>query len=148
MAETWPAFGTRGLFGDVPRWDRLFGDLFATSPWDAGLRSVARDTYPPMNIAGSDDAVDVYLFAAGLDPDCIDVSIRRNLLTINAERRKPDEDEGNYYRRERFIGSFRRVVTLPEDVDADQVEARYSNGVLHITVKRSEQAKPRHIEVH
>ncbi|MDZ7685543.1 MAG: Hsp20/alpha crystallin family protein [Gammaproteobacteria bacterium] len=148
MAENWPAFGTRGLFGNVPHRGRLFGDLFSTSPWDAGLRSVARDTYPPMNITGSENAVDVYLFASGLDAESIDVSIRRNLLTVSAERQAPAEEEGSYYRRERFFGSFRRVVTLPEDVDPDQVEARYRNGVLHITVKRSEQAKPRQIEVH
>ena len=51
------------------------------------------------------------------------------------------------YRRERFNGSFKRVITLPEDVDPDKVNAAYRDGVLHITVERKEELQPRKIEV-
>jgi HSP20 family protein len=57
------------------------------------------------------------------------------------------EEKAEYYRRERFDGDFRRVVALPEDVDPERVEAKYRNGVLHITVRRHESARPRQITV-
>jgi HSP20 family protein len=62
-------------------------------------------------------------------------------------RELPVNEAANYYRRERFNGEFRRVITLPEDADPDRVEARYRDGVLQITVKRKESAKPRQIQL-
>ncbi|MCF6354402.1 MAG: Hsp20 family protein [Candidatus Polarisedimenticolaceae bacterium] len=54
---------------------------------------------------------------------------------------------GSYYRKERFDGTFRRTLTLPEDVDPDKVDASYKDGVLHITVQRREVVKPRQIKI-
>jgi HSP20 family protein len=59
----------------------------------------------------------------------------------------PVEAEADYYRRERFDGDFRRVVSLPDDVDPDRVDAKYRDGVLQITVQRREIARPRQITV-
>ena len=108
---------------------------------------MARGTYPPINIGSSPEQVDVYLFAAGVNPESLDISIQQNLLTVAGERRLISEQEANYYRKERYDGEFRRVVTLPDDVDADAVEAKYRNGVLHIVVKRSGVTAPRQIKV-
>jgi HSP20 family protein len=115
--------------------------------WPAGIRSVARGTYPPINVGSTPEQVDVYLFAAGLDPKQLDISMQQNLLTVAGERKAPLEKDVDYYRRERFDGAFRRVITLPEDVDPEQVEASYRNGVLEIHVKRREASRPRQIEV-
>ena len=87
------------------------------------------------------------MFAAGLDPAKIDISIQQNLLTISGERQVERSNAQQYYRQERFSGSFRRVVSLPDDVDPERVEATYRNGVLQVTVKRRESSKPRQIEV-
>lgn len=113
----------------------------------AGIRSVARGTYPPINIGATPEQVDVYLFAAGLDPKTLDISLQQNLLTVSGERQAPVREEVNYYRKERFDGPFRRLVTLPEDVDPDRVEANYRDGVLEIHIKRREATRPRQIEV-
>ena len=118
-----------------------------TAPWPNNIRAVARGTYPPINIGSSPEQVDVYLFAAGVNPESLDISIQQNLLTVAGERRLISEQEANYYRKERYDGEFRRVVTLPDDVDADAVEAKYRNGVLHIVVKRSGVTAPRQIKV-
>ena len=118
-----------------------------TAPWPNNIRAVARGTYPPINIGSSPEQVDVYLFAAGVNPESLDISIQQNLLTVAGERRLISEQDANYYRKERYDGEFRRVVTLPDDVDADAVEAKYRNGVLHIVVKRSGVTAPRKIEV-
>jgi len=91
--------------------------------------------------------VDIYLYAAGVDSKSLDISIQRNLLTVAGERKVPVDEKVNYYRQERYSGEFRRVITLPDDVDPDQVNASYENGILHITVQRHAVAGPRQIEV-
>lgn len=122
-------------------------ELFGSGPWPTGIRAVSRGTYPPINMGTTDGKVDVYLHAAGIDTGKLDISIQRNLLTVAGERKVPVEDQGNYYRQERFSGEFCRVITLPEDVDPDRVEASYRNGILHITVARRESARSRQVEV-
>jgi len=89
----------------------------------------------------------VYVFASGIDPKALDISIQQNLLVISGQRAVSVAQEGNYYRRERYDGEFRRVITLPEDVDPERVNAKYRDGVLQITVRRRESAQPRQIAV-
>jgi HSP20 family protein len=136
------------LFDDIRRIEQEMEQLFGRSPWQSGIRAVARGTYPPINIGSTADQVDVYLFAAGVDPKNLDISMQQNLLTIDGERRLISEEGADYYRKERFDGAFHRVVSLPDDIDPEQVEAHYRDGVLRITVKRRESSKPRQIEVH
>lgn len=135
------------LFDELWRGDDELDEFFGRWPWPASIRSVARGTFPPINVGANPEQVNVYLFAAGLDPYSLDISMHQNLLTVSGERKLTPEKEANYYRQERYSGPFRRVVTLPEDVDSDQVEARYRDGVLQINVKRREAARPRQIEV-
>jgi HSP20 family protein len=98
-------------------------------------------------VGSTPDRVDVYLFAAGLDPKAIDISIQQNLLAISGGRKVEVKEDADYYRRERFDGEFRRVISLPDDVDPDKVDAKYRDGVLQITVRRRESARPRQITV-
>ena len=135
------------LFDDFRRLEREMDALFGRGPWPAGIRSVARGTYPPINVGATPERVEVYLFAAGLDPKALEISIQQNLLTVTGKRQIPAEKGVNYYRQERFSGDFRRVITLPEDVDPDKVAASYQDGILQITVPRREAARPRQIEV-
>ena len=135
------------LFDEFRRLQDEMEGLYGRWPIPAGIRSVARGTYPPINIGATPEQVDVYLFAAGLDPKTLDISLQQNLLTVSGERPAPVTEEANYYRKERFDGSFRRLVTLPEDVDPDRVEAHYRDGVLEVHIKRREATRPRQIEV-
>ena len=145
-------FGTLGnfegdLFDEFRRMEREMNQAFGTGPWSTGIRSVGRGAYPPINIGSTPERVDVYLFAAGVSPDSLDISIQNNLLTIAGERGLVREEGASYYRTERYDGPFRRVVTLPDDVDPERVEAKYVDGVLHVTVFRREASRPRQIEV-
>jgi HSP20 family protein len=79
--------------------------------------------------------------------DEAELSMQQNLLMVAGEREVPVNETDTNYRRERFSGDFRRVVTLPEDVDPDRVQARYRDGILQITVERKAAAKPRMIEL-
>ena len=123
--------------------DRVFGDV--SRP--ASIRSLAAGTFPAVNVGASEEQVDVYLFAAGIDPKTLNISMQQNLLTVEGERKIDHPEKVQFYRQERFSGKFRRVLTLPEDVDPEQVNAHYRDGVLQITVKRRETVRPRQIEV-
>ena len=135
------------LLDQFRRMEGELDELFGRDSWPAGIRSVAQGTYPPVNLGTTPEQVDVYLFAAGLDPKSLDISLQQNLLTISGERNGSAREDVNYYRKERFDDSFRRLITLPDDVDPEQVEARYRDGILQISVKRREASRPRQIEV-
>jgi len=135
------------LFDEIRRLEGEMDQLLGRSAWPAGIRAVRRGTFPPINVGATPERVDVYLFAAGLDPKSLDVSIQQNLLTVAGNRDVPLHEGAEYYRRERFGGEFRRVIALPEDVDPDRVAASYRDGVLQITVQRREAARPRQIAV-
>ena len=136
-----------GLLDEFRRMEREMNQLFGGTSWPNSIRAVARGTYPPINIGSTAEQVEVYLFAAGLDPETLDISIQQNLLTVAGDRKLQLEKDADYYRKERYDGGFRRVVTLPEDVDPDQVTAGYRDGVLHVTIKRRESTRPRQIKV-
>lgn len=135
------------LFDDLRRMQQEMDEAFGLRSWPAGIRSVARGSFPPINVGTTADRVDVYLFAAGLDPKALDISIQQNLLTITGERNIEVPENAQYYRQERFSGGFRRVITLPEDVDPDKIDAHYRDGILQVSVQRRESMKPRQIEV-
>ena len=135
------------LFDEFRRLESEVDELFGRGSWPSGIRSVAQGTYPPVNVGTTPAQVDVFLFTAGLDASSLDISIQQNLLTISGERKAAVREGVDYYRKERFDGGFRRLITLPDDVDPDQVEALYRDGILHICVKRREASRPRQIAV-
>ena len=136
------------LFDEFRRIEQDMDELFGRRPGPAGIRSVSRGTFPPTNVGATPNVLDVYLFAAGLDPKSLNLSIQQNLLTVSGERQVPVQENATYYRQERFSGEFRRVITLPDDADSDRVEAKYRDGVLQISVQRRASAGPRQIQVH
>ncbi|MGD8909156.1 MAG: Hsp20/alpha crystallin family protein [Chromatiales bacterium] len=135
------------LFDDFRRLEREMDQLFGSVPWSGGIRAAARGSYPPVNVGVTPQQIDVYLFAPGVEPKQLEITLHQNLLTVKGERRPMREEGAQYYRRERFDGAFHRAVNLPDDADPDRVEANYQDGVLHIAVQRRESAKPRQIEV-
>jgi HSP20 family protein len=139
--------GFEGLFDELRRLEEEMDELFGRWTAPAGIRSVSRGTFPATNVGATDKEVHVYLFAPGLDPKSFNISMQQNLLFVSGERKLPYDEKATYYRQERFDGEFRRVVTLPEDVDPDQVDARYRDGVLQISLRRREAARPRLIEI-
>ena len=143
-------FGTlfaSDTFDDVRRLEAELNQILSRSPYSTGIRAVPRGTYPPINVGATPERVDVYLFVAGADPEKIDVSVQQNLLTVSGSRHIVVNPQADYYRRERFDGDFHRVIALPDDADPDRVDARYRDGVLHVTVQRRQAAKPRQIQI-
>jgi HSP20 family protein len=78
----------------------------------------------------------------------IDVSIHENNLVLSGERKCEEESkEGEFYRCERYYGRFHRSIALPFAVDPSKVQATYRDGILRVTLPKSEAAKPKQIEV-
>ena len=135
------------LFSQLERMRDEMDAVFGPRSGMSAIRSVAAGTFPAINVGASPSRVDVYVFAAGVDPKSFDISLQQNLLTLSGERKATLPSDVQRYRNERFDGAFRRVITLPEDVDPDKVQASYRNGVLQVTIERREAVKPRRIEV-
>lgn len=136
------------LLAQVRRLEQELDEVFGSAtPWTGGIRSLPPGTFPAINVGSTEDQVTVYLFAPGIDARKLDISIQQNVLTVSGERAAHRDDEATYYRRERFDGEFRRVLSLPDDVDPDKVEASYRDGIVKITVSRRESARPRQISI-
>ena len=82
-----------------------------------------------------------------MDPSNVEITSERNVLTIEAERRPEYEQGQNVLVAERPQGRFTRQLQLGENLDTQNVEARYANGVLHLVIPVAEAAQPRRIEV-
>ncbi len=138
------------IFSEFDRMQREMDQVFGSLGMPASIRAVARGTFPAINIGTSPKSFEVYAFVPGIDPSTLDVSVDRGVLTIAGERVTdlPEENEKvNVYADERFSGNFKRAVNLPEDVDPARIEARYRDGVLRVSVPKSEAAQPKRIEV-
>ena len=83
----------------------------------------------------------------GIDPDSIEVTVDRGVLSVSVTRQEERSENEKFFVRERTMGTFTRRLRLPETLDAEAVEASYANGVLEVKVPVTEQAQPRKIEV-
>lgn len=136
----------RDVFAELDRLQREMQQSFDVSPT---IRGLARGGFPAVNVGSSPRSVDVYAFVPGVDPAGIDVQLEKGVLTISGERKAPAVPEkATVHIDERFAGRFRRVVTLPDDIDPNAVEAKCRDGVLHIRIQRKEEAQPRRITIH
>jgi len=121
--------------------------LFGQTP---SIRGIGRSGYPALNIGSTSESVEVYAFVPGIDPAKIDVNVERGVLTITGEREAalPIENaQMAVHLNERFTGGFSRAVSLPDDLDQEQVAAKYSDGVLHVSIKRRKSSQPRRVAV-
>ena len=143
-----PTFSETPLFAQFRRLEEELDELFGTSTaWNGGIRSLPAGTFPAINVGSAGDSVTIYVFAPGIDAKKLDISLHQNVLSISGERQVPVEKNATYYRQERFGGKFHRVLTLPEGIDPDKVEARYQDGIVQITLHRQEATRPRQIEI-
>ena len=138
------------LFAEFDAMQRQLGQLFGMGDWPSSIRASARGAFPAVNMGTTEDAVEIYAFAPGLDPSKLDVTVEKGLLVISGERKGdlPEPSEKvTAYARERFEGAFKRVVSLPDEVESSRIEATYRDGVLRIVVPKREAMKPRRVEV-
>ena len=126
-------------FGDPFRqMDRLTSQLLSGTRTPMGM---------PMDVWQTDDGFHVCLDLPGVDPESVDITTERNTLTIKAERRAEYEDGQNVFIAERPQGTFTRQLQLGDTVDTENIQASYSNGVLHLTLPMTQAAQPRRVQV-
>ena len=154
---------SRDLFADLDRLQRGLQRSSGPSPRERGA---GRAGFPVFNLGQTPQSVELFAFAPGLDPESIEVNLDGERLTIAGQRRTPQlavaadpqhgsgeqpetggSERARVHLNERFSGSFSRTFSLPDDVDPEGVSARYTNGVLRVSVLRKEAAKPRRIAV-
>jgi HSP20 family protein len=103
---------------------------------------------PALDISERKDAYLVTVELPGVEADDLEITLEDGLLTIQGERHfAHDSSEQQFHRVERRYGAFRRSITLPAQVQAEQIEASFDNGVLQIVVPKMEEATPKRIQV-
>jgi len=139
----WPTFGRLSSLRD--ELDRFF---------ESPLTELARGSQlfagwtPALDVFEDKDNVIVKAELPGMKKEEIEVSLHDGTLSISGERKKENKFENaEVYRTERFVGRFQRSVALPSAVAADKVSAQYKDGILTITLPKTEEAKPKQIDV-
>jgi len=103
--------------------------------------------FPHVNLYEKDDTIDIAVLAPGEKVENIDLQLIDNSLRIEIDK-KSDYRDSHYIRKERNFGKFRKSVMLPYRVDPNKIEATMKNGILRIKLVKSEDAKPKKIEIH
>jgi HSP20 family protein len=142
-APTWSPFDR--IFGLRNELNRLF---------DNPLTELARSTeffnvwVPPLDLYEDKDHLTVKVELPGMKKEDIALSVHEGALSISGERKEQNgHEDSETYRSERLYGKFNRTVTLPSPVAVDKIKASYKDGILTVTLPKTEEAKPRQIEV-
>jgi len=121
--------------------DRLFDVLWSGEEPGPGV-------FPAMNVTQDNDRYYVRAELPGIRTSDLQVSVERNKLSVAGKREIREEGDGvSYHRRERAGGSFSRSITLPDELNADAVEAKYNDGILTMVLPKAEAVKAREITV-
>ena len=135
--------GLGSLFGLRREIDRLFEDAY-------GGNAPRSSWTPTANVRDAKDAVLLEMELPGITPEEVEISIDNDVLTVSGEKRaerREGEEEGRYFLVERSYGSFSRSFSLPNGIDADQVEASFENGLLTIRIPRAALPQPRRVQI-
>lgn len=128
--------------------DRVFDRFFPSREEQQESSSQQTVWRPRMDLVETEDAYRLHLDMPGMSKNKITISYKDNELVVSGERTTERTDENEeFVRVERSFGQFRRAFTLPRTVDAENIEAAYDNGVLTVTVPKTESVTPRQIDI-
>jgi HSP20 family protein len=136
----------------LDRWVTLRDDLnslFEAPFWSGFGRSgqLFSAWSPALDLYQNNDNVVAVVELPGMRREDIQISLHDGTLTISGERKRESSNGEKAERTERYIGTFRRSITLPARVDASKVTAIYRDGILTVTLPKAEEAKPKQIQV-
>jgi HSP20 family protein len=139
----WRPFGELGsLRREMDRlWDSFFGERPLTRVWE-------REWLPSLDVSETKDDFVVKAEVPGIDAENIDISLTGDVLTIKGEKKhEKEEKEEDYHLVERSYGAFSRSVRLPAEVESAKIKASYKNGILKVTLPKSEKVKAKKVKV-
>jgi HSP20 family protein len=141
----WDPFKDVAMLQD--RMNRAFGDLWGhTRRPDEDY--ISGSWMPTVDVRETKNALEISAELPGIEPKEVEVSVEDGVLTLKGARNFEKATEGEtYHRVERAYGSFERSFSLPTNVDPEKVQATYRHGVLHLTLPKREEAKPRSISI-
>ena len=140
----YPITGSIGLKGTVSEMERLQSQMSRLF----GSALMERDKYPLINAQADKHKMTVLAQLPGFQAEEINIEVKDHVLTIEGERKAPEYDgTSRIHRAERGSGHFLRSIAAPYEIEADQVEASYQNGLLSIKLPRAEASKPRKIAI-
>jgi len=134
-------------FSNVMSLRDAMNQLFQDSYVPAFSRMAQGSTIMPVDIYENEDAFVVQAFMPGLTADDLSISVEQRTITIHGEPKAQEMEGARPVLQERTMGAFTRTFTLPVEVDADKVQAELVNGVLNLTLPKSEATKPRKIQI-
>ena len=120
--------------------DRMFDRYFVKSGDNRQLPDIT--WIPPVDVEETKNEVLVKVEIPGMKKEDIKISLQNDNLLIEGEKKQEKEDKNkNYHRIERIFGKFKRIITLPCEVKTDKVKAKYENGLLMVSLPKSEETK-------
>ena len=143
-----PTSGFNRHFREFDRLRRQIDEVYGALSGGT-LPMPSAGVFPLTNVTEDNDSYYVRAELPGLKSDDLDIQVTAEGISISGERKIPEEgNNARYHRREREAGKFSRLISLPGKVDVNKVEASMKNGVLKVTIPKSEAVKPRQITVH
>ena len=142
----------RGFYDPLSEMNRLFGEMFGGPARRQGTGQEQQQVTgwaPAIDVVQRDEDLVVRAEIPGARPEDVDITVQDGVLTISGKLEEEREEERQgYLVRERRSGTFRRSLQLPQDVDEDQINARFENGILEITIPGAAAGRePKRIQV-
>jgi HSP20 family protein len=142
-----------GIFNELDNLRREIDDAFrgagvARPLATTFLSPTSPRSFPLVNLSEDEGQICLDALLPGIDPNELQLSLLRETITITGARKSSVDIRGGLlHRNELGSGKFSRTVDLPAEIDPDRTSAEYRDGVLRITMAKSEHAKPRKVEV-
>lgn len=151
-SELLPKTSLGGLMS-FDEFDNFFDD-FISRRWprllDWNMPALPEMSVPRVDIIDHDDDVEVQAALPGIKKEDLDVSVTNQAITIrtSTKEEKKEEEKGKYFRREIMHGEFQRTLSLPDNVDGEKAKASFKDGILKVTIPKTEKSKRKSIEIH
>jgi HSP20 family protein len=129
-----------------------FFDNFLSRRWprmDWSLSTLSEAGIPRVDIIDHDNDIEVQAALPGVKKEDLEVTINHQTITIRTctKEEKQEEEKGNYFRREIMRGEYQRSLALPENVNSDQANASFKDGILKVIIPKAEQSKRKTIDI-
>lgn len=145
VIQRWDPFGEMTSLRSVM--DRLFEDAFVRTPFAGSSGQQGGAMAMPLDIYEEGDNFEIKASLPGVKPEDVNVTVQGNTLSIEGELRDDSQGKGTTHHREHRYGRFYRSVTLPTQVNSEQAQASFEQGVLKLTLPKVETARSRQIPV-